>query len=165
MAATIGLAFAFSVLAFGRFGWTPRAWGAVPLFIALALISVLDFRAKIIPDVIALPGLAYALALAATLKSPTMGEAVVGALAGGGAVLLVAVVSRGAIGGGDIKLMAMLGAALGWKWALAVLALSQAAALLVMLGLLIARRERVRGPLPVGAVIALLGAMVLVGRP
>ena len=61
--------------------------------------------------------------------------------------------------------MAMLGAALGWKGALAVLAFSQLAAALVALGLLIGRRAGRRDPLPVGAVMSLMGAVMLLGGP
>lgn len=165
VAGVLTLALTFSVVAFLRFGWMPRLWCLVPLLIALAVIIVLDLRTKVIPDVVTLPGIAYALAVAAFVESPSLGQALLGAVAGGGIVFLVAVVSRGAVGGGDIKLMAMLGAALGWKGALAVLAFSQVAAALVALGLLIARRAGRRDPLPVGAIMSLLGAVMLLGGP
>ena len=163
VACILGLALALSVVAFLRFGWTPQLWGLIPLLIALAVTVVLDLRAKTIPDVVTLPGIVYALALAAVVESPPLREAVLGALTGGGVLLLLAVVSRGAVGGGDIKLMAMLGAVLGWRGALVVLAFSQVAAALVALGLLIARRAGRRDPLPVGALISLLGAVMLLG--
>jgi len=159
----LALALTFSIVAFLRFGWTPRLWCLVPLLIALAVIIVLDLRTKVIPDVLTLPGLVYALAVAAFGESASLGQAVLGAVAGGGIVFLIAVVSRGAMGGGDIKLMAMLGAALGWQGALAVLAFSQVAAGLIALGLLIARRAGRRDTLPVGAIISLLGAVMLLG--
>lgn len=164
-AAALGLALALSLLALGRYGWSVRGAGLLPLLLALALVVVLDAWSRLIPDVITLPGLAYALVLAATLGSPSLLEAALGALAGGGVLLVAAVVSRGGIGGGDVKLMAMLGAALGWKPALVVLALSQVAGLLVVLGRLIARRRWVWDPVPVGALIALLGALALVIGP
>ena len=163
--AVLALALTFSVIAFLRFGWTPRLWCLVPLLIALAVIIVLDLRTKIIPDVVTLPGIVYALAVAAFGESPSLGQAVLGAVAGGGIVFLLAVVSRGAMGGGDIKLMAMLGAALGWQGALAVLAFSQVVAALIALALLIARRAGRRDILPVGAIISLLGAVMLLGGP
>lgn len=165
VAGVFGLALALSVVAFLRFGWTPQLWGLVPLLIVLAVIVVLDLRAKVIPDIVTLPGIVYALALAAVVETPPLREAVLGAVAGGGILLLLAVVSRGAFGGGDIKLMAMLGAVLGWKGALLVLAFSQVAAALVALGLLIARRAGRRDPLPVGAFISLFGALMLLGGP
>ena len=140
----------------------PRWWQLLPLLGALALVVVLDLRIRMIPDIITLPGLAYALGLAAVaVRSPTVIEAGVGALVGGGVVLLVAIVSRGGMGGGDIKLMAMLGAALGWRGALTALALSQ----VVVLGILVVRRRRPSRHLPVGALIALFGAVLLVYSP
>jgi prepilin signal peptidase PulO-like enzyme (type II secretory pathway) len=141
----------------------PRFWCLVPLFIALAVIIVLDFRTKVIPDIVTLPGIVYSLAVASFVQSPSVGQALLGVVVGGGIVFLIAVISRGAVGGGDIKLMAMLGAALGWKGAVTVLALSQVAAALVALGLLIARRAGRRDVLPVGAIISLLGAVMLLG--
>jgi prepilin signal peptidase PulO-like enzyme (type II secretory pathway) len=165
IAGVFGLALAFSFVAFLRFGWALQLWSLVPLLIALALTIVLDLRAKVIPDFITLPGIVYALALAATLDKPPLWEAVLGALTGGGIFLLVAVVSRGAIGGGDIKLMAMLGTALGWKSALVVLAFSQVAAAIVALFLLIARRGKRPDSLPVGVFLALFGAIMLLGTP
>ena len=165
LASVLALALTSTVIAFLRFGWTPRLWCLVPLFIALAVIIVLDLRTKVIPDVITIPGLAYALVVAAFIESPSLGGAVLGAVVGGGIVFLVAVVSRGAVGGGDIKLMGMLGAALGWKGALAVLAFSQVAAALVALTLLVAQRATRRDLLPVGAIISLLGIVMLLGGP
>jgi prepilin signal peptidase PulO-like enzyme (type II secretory pathway) len=126
------------------------------------VIVVLDLRVRIIPDVLTLPALAYALGLAAvTARGPSLAEAGLGTLVGGGIVLLVAVLSRGGMGGGDIKLMAMLGAALGWRGAIAALALSQVVGALIVLGILVARRRRPVRHVPVGAIIALFGAVLL----
>jgi prepilin signal peptidase PulO-like enzyme (type II secretory pathway) len=165
IAAILAFALTSFVIALLRFGLTPRFWCLVPLLIALALIIVLDFQTKVIPNVLTLPGILYALVVAAFMESPSIWQAVLGALAGGGIVFLLAVVSRGAIGGGDIKLMAMLGAALGWRGALAVLAFSQVAASLIALSLIITGRAGRRDLLPVGAIISLLGAVMLLGRP
>jgi leader peptidase (prepilin peptidase) / N-methyltransferase len=163
LTAILALAPTFCAIAYLRFGWAPKLWSLVPLLVALAVIIVLDIRTKVIPDAVTLPGIAYALAVTAFVKSPSIGQALLGAVVGGGIVFLIAVISRGAIGGGDIKLMSMLGAALGWKGALVVLAFSQMLAALVALGLLIARRAGRHDLLPVGAIISLLGALMLLG--
>lgn len=127
---------------------------------------VFDLGVRVIPDVITLPGLAYALGLAAvSVRNPTVIEATLGTLVGGGVVLLVAIVSRGGMGGGDIKLMAMLGAALGWRGALIALALSQVVGAVIVLGFLVVRRRRPARHLPVGALIALFGAVLLIYAP
>lgn len=162
-AAILALVSTFCAIALLRFGWAPELWSLMPLLIALAVIIVLDIRTKVIPDAVTLPGIVYALAVTAFVKSPSIGQALLGAAVGGGIVFLMAVISRGAIGGGDIKLMAMLGAALGWKSALVVLAFSQMVAALIAMGLLIARRSGRHDLLPVGAIISLLGAVILLG--
>ena len=126
---------------------------------------LLDLQSRIIPDAITLPGIGYALLLAVVLGGAAgLVEAGLGALAAGGVVLLLVILTRGGIGGGDMKLMAMLGAALGWKGAFMAFALSQVAGGIVALMLLIVRRRPSR-PLPVGALIALVGALMLIGRP
>ncbi len=164
LAGALGLSVGLSLLALGRFGSTARAWALVPLIVGLGLIVVLDLRFKLVPDVLTYPGTAYALCRSVALNSPPILDAIIGAAVGGGLVLLLAVLSRGGIGGGDIKLMVMLGAALGWKEALAVFGLSQIAGLLILVGVSIARRRMSREPLPIGSLIALLGALSLVLR-
>lgn len=130
---------------------------------ALALVVVADLRMCLIPDLITLPALIYALGLAvASGRNPTLVEAALGALVGGGVVLLVAIVSRGGMGGGDVKLTAMLGAALGWRGVLVALALSQLAGAVIVLGVLVIRRQRPARHLPIGALIALFGSTLLI---
>jgi prepilin signal peptidase PulO-like enzyme (type II secretory pathway) len=165
IASILALALNSCVIAFLRFDSTPRLWCLVPLLIGLAVITVLDIRTKIIPDILTLPGIAYGLLVAVFTESPSLPDALIGTVVGGGVVFVVAVVSRGAVGGGDIKLAAMLGAALGWRGVLAVLAFSQVAAAVVALALLITRRATWRDPLPVGAFISLIGAIMLLGAP
>jgi leader peptidase (prepilin peptidase)/N-methyltransferase len=161
----LSLALIFSVIASLRFSWTPRLWWLIPILTALSLIIVLDLRTKFIPDLITLPGILYGLIDAALFGNSSPAGAALGALAAGGIVLLVAVISQGAVGGGDIKLMALLGAALGWQGALTVLAFSQIAAAFVGLGLLIAAGVRRHDTLPVGAIISFFGAIMLLGAP
>jgi hypothetical protein len=127
------------------------------------VIIVLDLRTKVIPDVVTLPGIGYALALAGFVESPSLGPALLGGVAGGGIVFLMAVISRGTVGGGDIKLMAMLGAALGWKGAVAVWRCRRWRRPSSH-GLLIARRAGRHDELPVGAIISLFGVVMLLGR-
>ena len=157
----LALAVTFSALAFHQLGWTGRAWALVPLLVILAVVVVVDLWTRIIPDELTLSGLVYALVLSASQGWSFLVQAIAGALAAGGVVLVLAVVTRGGIGGGDIKLMAMLGAALGWKVALIVLALSQMLPALVVLAVMLVRRRRVRGHLAVGALMAILGALAL----
>jgi prepilin signal peptidase PulO-like enzyme (type II secretory pathway) len=132
------------------------------LLAALAAVVVIDLITKTIPDVVTLPSMVYALVFAALFGGKAaLVEAGLGLLVGGGLLLLFAVVTRGGIGGGDIKLMALLGSALGWKPALIAFALSQLGGGGVLLYLLIIGRAERRNTLPIGALIALIGAGLL----
>jgi len=159
-AGVLSLAFLF-LLARARAGLWPTL-ALTPLIVGLAAIIVLDLAARIIPNVITLPMLAYALALAATNMTIPLSQAVLGAVIGAGLPLIVAIARRGAIGGGDVKLMAMLGAAVGWKHALYVFALAHVAGALVLLTLFLIRRKFPRGRFAIGALISLVGAIFIV---
>jgi prepilin signal peptidase PulO-like enzyme (type II secretory pathway) len=134
----------------------------LPLLCALAAVAIVDLTTKMIPDVLTLPSIVYALLLAAVTKGGlSLTQAGLGVVVGGGLLLLLAVVTRGGIGGGDIKLVAMLGSALGWKGALSAFALSQLGGGVVVLYLLRTGQAEPRKALPIGALIAVIGAGLL----
>lgn len=156
------LSLGFALIALQRLGLTPRWLALLPLLIVLAAIVVVDLMTKTIPDVITLPSMVYALVLAAVFGGKVaLLEAGLGLLIGGGLLLLLAVVTRGGVGGGDIKLVALLGSALGWKPALIAFAFSQLGGGVVLLYLLITGRAERRKTLPIGSLIALIGAALL----
>lgn len=100
-----------------RFGPSFEALAFFALLAAMLAIAFIDWEFMIIPDPISLGFLVIGLALA-PFTGPGLVEGVVGALAGGGLLLGVGVLwkkMRGidAMGGGDIKLMAAVGAFLG----------------------------------------------------
>ncbi len=87
---------------------------AAVLFSALLLaLSLVDWRTRRLPNVLLLALLAWGLVQALWLKQPTWAAAGLGLLVGGGVFGLIALLGRGALGTGDVKLMAVLGAALG----------------------------------------------------
>ncbi len=107
--------------------WVGVAWlygpswtglqGAVLLSIVLA-IALIDARHYLIPDPLSLGGLVAGLALAPLPGPPSVLASVLGALAGFGVLFVVGVVGewafkKPAMGGGDMKMMAMVGAFLG----------------------------------------------------
>lgn len=116
------------LLAIWRFG---VGWHLPFIFLfcsAMVVITFIDVDFQIIPDTITLPGMFVGL-IAGSLVLPdpfarlTMlgfRDAAIGLLAGGGMFYLIAVLShkilkQEAMGGGDIKMMAMVGAFMGWK--------------------------------------------------
>jgi len=82
------------------------------------IIALIDLDHKIIPNIITLPGIAMGLGLSVWALPITPLTSLFGLLVGGALFYLIAVVSKGGMGGGDIKLIAMIGAFLGWQGAL-----------------------------------------------
>lgn len=85
----------------------------------LVIITVIDIEHQIIPDVITLPGIVLGLAAG----SYTIGyiDSFSGFLLGGGLFYLLAVLSNGGMGGGDIKYIAAAGALVGWQKVLLII--------------------------------------------
>ena len=102
---------------------------SVPLLIyaaltsALLTVALIDYDHKIIPNTITLPGIVIGLGLSILsvlnidVLPITPLASLLGVLGGGVFFYLIALVSRGGMGGGDIKLIAMIGAFLGWQGA------------------------------------------------
>jgi leader peptidase (prepilin peptidase)/N-methyltransferase len=122
------------------YGLGPQAYRAVAFLTLLLAIAVTDARFYIIPDRLSLGGAALGVALAFLPGAPTLPESVIGAVIGGGALWLVAILGtlafkKEAMGGGDIKMMTMIGAFLGWKGALLTVFLGALAGTLVFVPL------------------------------
>src|SRR5262249_35076582 len=131
---------------------------------ALLIVSCIDLAHTIIPDAITLPGIVVGLGTSLWLTPVGVRSAVLGVILGGGLFLLMAVLSvvilkREGMGGGDIKLIAMLGAFLGWQAVLVTIFLAAVFGACVGLALILLRRKGRSEPLPFGPFLA-LGALL-----
>ena len=86
----------------------------------LIIISFIDLKERIIPDVLSLPFIAIGFIVSFFLRTLSPIDSLLGILAGGGSLLIIAIAGtylfkKEAMGGGDIKLAAMIGAFLGWQ--------------------------------------------------
>jgi len=111
---------ALAVALFLRLGPTLAFAGYFAFAAALVVITFIDLDHQIIPDVISLPGIVVGLAFSLVSPLVTPFDAILGVLAGGGVLLSVAWLyktfrGQEGMGGGDIKLLAMIGAFLGWQ--------------------------------------------------
>ncbi|HET7427535.1 MAG TPA: prepilin peptidase, partial [Gemmatimonadales bacterium] len=103
-----------------RFGFGLDALRGAVFATILFGIAMTDARAYIIPDEFSLGGLALGILFALLAGRQALGTALLGAAVGFGLLWLVAVAGewifkQEAMGGGDIKMMAMVGAFLGWQ--------------------------------------------------
>lgn len=110
----------FSGLLFWQYGPTLDYGRFFVFFAALLVIIFIDIHHQIIPDRISLPGIVLGLATSLFSHQITWQQSGLGVLLGGGLLYLVAwayltLAKRNGMGGGDIKLLAMIGAFLGWQ--------------------------------------------------
>jgi len=110
----------FSVILLLRYGISPLYLIYFAFFAALTLVSFIDLAHRIIPDVISLPGIIVGVVISLFHPQLAITNSLIGALLGGGSLYVVAsayhlVTKREGMGGGDIKLLAMIGAFIGWK--------------------------------------------------
>lgn len=138
------------VLAWQKFGLSLEFLSAV-IFISLGIIiTFIDLDLQIIPDVISLPGVVIGLLLAFLSGRPSITDALIGAFGGAAVLFLVAFLSRGGMGGGDAKLLAMIGAFLGWQGAAAALMIGAFAGAITGLLLIALKVIKRRDPVPFG---------------
>ena len=105
---------------FLRFGPTLTFFALFLFCSSLVVITFIDIEHQIIPDEISLPGIVLGFIFSFFLPWQTWLNSLLGILLGGGSLLLVAygyqwLTGKEGMGGGDIKLLAMMGAFLGWK--------------------------------------------------
>lgn len=144
------------------FSWaTPVYW----LFVsALVVITFIDLDHQIIPDVISLPGIMVGFVCSFAIPWLPWLDSFFGILLGGGLLLTIAwgyqlLAKREGMGGGDIKLLAMIGAFLGWKAVFPIIFLASLAGTLVGVPLMLLQKSDGRLAIPFGPFLA-MGAMV-----
>lgn len=136
----------------------------------LIIVSAIDFKLQIIPDVISIPFIFVGISVQLFLGFPEIGGALLnsalGILVGGGTLLILAeVISRlkktEAMGGGDIKLIAMLGAFFGWRPLILIFFLSSVLALFYVIGLYCHPKRRSDRVIPFGPFLSMAAIITL----
>lgn len=152
-------------------GPTPHALMAMAFVTSLLILSLIDLDHQILPDVITKPGIVLGLAASFLPGPPTPLEAVASAVGGFVALMTVAWLARlyykeEALGQGDWKMVAMLGAFLGWQGMLLAVLLGSLLGSLVGLAMVGFFGGSRRSRIPLGTFLAVGGiAAVFVGEP
>ncbi len=145
------------------YGWTPLLAARLLFACAMIVLFVIDLQHRILPNAITLPGIVIGFILSFFLP-PGWRSSLVGLLAGGGVLFAIGESYyrlRGyeGLGMGDVKMLAMIGAFLGWPLMLVTLVLASFAGSAVGVGLLVSRRGDMKAALPFGTFLA-VGALV-----
>ncbi|RXT14715.1 A24 family peptidase [Ammoniphilus sp. CFH 90114] len=146
-----------SLLLFTYFqtGLSKELYVALPLVALLCTITISDLLYQIIPNKVNLFFFLYFSLLHFYYAPLPYTDYLLGILAGGGLLLLIALVSRGGMGGGDIKLMAVVGMAIGWKLTLLSFFIASLIGGIVGFILLVTKKVKRKDPIPFGPFLAL----------
>lgn len=137
------------------------------LFLAgLVAVIFIDLRHQIIPDVISLPGIVIGFAGSFLTTQITWQQSGIGILVGGGILYAVALAyhlftGREGMGGGDVKLLAMIGGFLGWRSLLFVVFASSLTGSVVGIVAMLKQGKGEKTPIPYGPFLALAAMLFL----
>ncbi len=167
-----GMTAALFILCFLRFGWTVSLVAAAVLCAILVACAFVDLEHMMVLDEILIAGGVVAIVVNVFFSALCpWSDMVLGIAAGALPLLLVALGARAitgkfAMGGGDIKLMAMAGAFLGWQNALLALAFASVGGGLVLLVLLAMKKVTLEQRVPFVPLLAAGSAAALfLGEP
>lgn len=155
---------ALFVLVYSSFDFSAATVVYWLLVAALVVITFIDLDHQIIPDVISLPGIIIGFLCSFAIPWLSWSDSLLGILLGGGSLWLVAVLyefltKKEGMGGGDIKLLAMLGAFLGWKAILPIIFISSLVGSLIGVPLMLVKKADSKLAIPFGPFLA-LGALI-----
>jgi leader peptidase (prepilin peptidase)/N-methyltransferase len=149
-------------------GWSLELGIFAFLTSALIVIFFIDLEHQIIPDSITLPGIVLGVGISLAPGGINIVQSLVGLVVGGGSLYLIALLGdwlfkKDSMGGGDIKMAAMLGAFLGWQKVLLIFMASAAIGLVVSITIMFfSAKLRKTRLVPFGPFIALAALLAIV---
>ncbi len=136
-----GLSGLLALLLFRRYGLHPQLAIEFIFCSLLLIITMIDLDTMEIPNILSLPGIVLGLALSLFTPGLSWWESLLGIMAGGGIFFLIAAVfalvrRKEGLGMGDIKLLAMIGAFIGWKGVVFTILVSSVSGMIIALPLM-----------------------------
>jgi len=153
-----------SFLLFLKYGFSLSYFFYFSFVAALMIITVIDLYHQIIPDVISIPGIGVGLLGALIIPHITFFKSLLGILLGGGSLFVVAtsyqwLFKREGMGGGDVKLLAMIGAFLGWDAVILTILLSSLIGSITGMIIMVLKGKGFKYAIPFGPFLS-LGAVI-----
>jgi len=164
---------ALTVIMFGTAAWYygPTLLLASRLVFGCALIVLfaIDLEHHLLPNAITLPGILVGVAFS-LVTEPGWLASVVGAIVGGGMLWLIAegyyrLRHEEGLGMGDVKMLAMIGAFIGWQLTIVTLMMASVAGSVVGIALIAARKGDMKYALPFGTFLAMGAALAATVGP
>ena len=133
---------------------------------AMVVVTFIDLEHQIIPDVISLPGIVAGFIFSFFIPQLGWLNSLIGIVVGGGSLWLVAsgyelLTKKEGMGGGDIKLLAMMGAFLGWKSIPFIIFVSSLIGSVIGITVMLMREKDAKLAIPFGPFLA-LGAVLYI---
>ena len=159
------------LLLYSKYGLTGRFLTYTILGSILIIISFIDIDKQIIPDILVVIGIGTGLFVCLLGFTVSLADALLGLLLGAGILLTIGLISllilkKEGMGGGDIKLMGMIGLFLGWKKTLLAIVISIYLGGIVSLFLIVFKKKELGQAIPFGPFISLASLIALVwGTP
>lgn len=150
-----------------HFGYSNEALAAIVLTWVLITLSMIDFDTKLLPDIITLPVLWLGILLNINSTFTTLESSVIGAIAGYLSLWSIYQIhhyftGKEGMGFGDFKLLALLGAWLGWQSLLMIILLSSLVGAVIGISLILIMGRDRQLPIPFGPYLATAGWISLV---
>jgi len=150
----------FAVCTYLKFGLSVEALVYFCFIATLLVVIYIDIDHQIIPNRITFPGIPVCLAATFFLPGITFAGGLAGMLAGGGSLFIVAwsykqITKREGMGFGDIKLLAMIGALIGWKGVLFTIYLASVLGTAVGLLVILLNKKNFRVKIPFGPFLSI----------
>jgi len=147
------------VLLYSRYGLQVHFFVSCLFATALILLGFIDFYHQILPDVLTFPGIALALGYSIFRSDLTFLQSLIGASAGAGILLFIygayyLVRKKEGLGMGDVTMMLMVGAFLGWRQAFFTLIIASFGGALVGIFIIVFKKKDLQFALPFGTFIA-----------
>jgi prepilin signal peptidase PulO-like enzyme (type II secretory pathway) len=147
-----------------RHGASAQALWLTVMYAFFALITIMDYKYRVILNILTYPGVVIALVINLVILRQPILPIALGMVFAFGVFYLTAMIKPGGLGGGDVKLAALLGAAFGFPQVLFVLIVSAAASAIAIV-LLVARRSSPRPTIPYAPFLCLGAVVILLFGP
>lgn len=149
-----------------RFGLTMQSLIYFVFIAALIVITFIDIDYQIIPDRISLPGIPIFFLASFFIPNLSVRDSLLGIIIGGGSLWAIAasylmITKKDGMGGGDIKLLAMMGGLIGWKGVLFTIFVSSAVGTLSGLIVMLTTKKNMKLAIPFGPFLS-IGAITYI---